>query len=95
MTLGEKFQMVRGNGSAGGCVGIIEPIERLSFPGICMSDGPLAVGRSELVSVFPAQLTAAATWDPELIYKRGFALGTEFKIKGVHVALGYAMLPFL
>jgi beta-glucosidase len=38
-------------------------------------------------SVFPAAINAAATFDKELMYLRGKAMGEEFKGKGVHVAL--------
>lgn len=88
LTLDEKAQMVTGNGSAGYCIGNIAAIPRLNFTGLCMLDGPNAVNRADLVSVFPSGITAAATWDRELIYRRGYALGEEFKGKGAHVALG-------
>lgn len=82
--------MVRGNTSTRGpgCTGNIEPIPRLSFPGICFLDGPNGVNRNELVSVFPAGVTTAATWDKHLMYRRGLAIGSEFKGKGGHVFLG-------
>lgn len=80
--------MITGNGSAGNCIGNIAAIPRLNFTGLCMLDGPTAVNRADLVSVFPSGITAAATWDRELIYLRGYALGEEFKGKGGHVILG-------
>lgn len=88
LTLDEKVMMITGNGSAGYCIGNIGPVPRLNFTGICMLDGPNAVNRADLVSVFPSGITAAATWDRELIYRRGYALGEEFKGKGADVALG-------
>jgi beta-glucosidase len=39
------------------------------------------------VSVFPAGINVAATFDKGLMYKRAKAMGAEFKQKGVHVAL--------
>lgn len=42
---------------------------------------------SDKVSVFPAGINVAATFDKDLMYKRGKAMGIEFKQKGVHVAL--------
>ncbi|GKT61512.1 beta-glucosidase 2 [Colletotrichum tofieldiae] len=80
--------MITGNSSAGNCIGVIAPVPRLGFKGICMLDGPSAVNRADLVSVFPSGMAAAATWDREMIYRRGFALGEEFKGKGGHVILG-------
>lgn len=88
LTLDEKVQMITGNGSAGYCIGNIPAIPRLNFTGLCMLDGPNAVNRADLASVFPSGITAAATWDRELIYLRAHALGQEFKGKGGHVALG-------
>ena len=52
-----------------------------------MFDGPATVGRNELVSVFPAGVTTAATWDRALILERAQALGSEVKGKGGHVSL--------
>lgn len=69
------------------CVGNIAAIERLNFSGICMSDGPIAVNRADLISVFPAGISMGATWDKELMFLRAYALGEEFRAKGVHVAL--------
>ncbi|TDZ33215.1 putative beta-glucosidase G [Colletotrichum spinosum] len=90
LNLTEKSHMVTGQLGleAGGCIGNIPPIERVGFHGLCLLDGPTALDRADLISVFPAGLTAAASWDKELIYKRGKALGEEFRDKGVHVGLG-------
>ncbi|KAF1992482.1 glycoside hydrolase family 3 protein [Aulographum hederae CBS 113979] len=85
----EKANMVTGKlGLDTPCIGNIIPIPRLNFKGLCLLDGPTAMNRADLVSVFPAGLTAAATWDKDLIYERGKALGEEFKAKGGHVMLG-------
>ncbi|KAK2598751.1 hypothetical protein N8I77_012139 [Diaporthe amygdali] len=75
LTLDEKVEMITGNGSAGNCIGNIAAIPRLNFTGLCMLDGPTAVNRADLVSVFPSGITAAATWDRELIYLRGPSTG--------------------
>jgi beta-glucosidase len=88
LTNDEKLQMIKGLSTAGGCIGNIAGIPRLGFPGICLLDGPTVVGRNELVSVFPAGVTVAASWDRNLMYERGHALGQEFKGKGGHVMLG-------
>lgn len=88
LDLAEKAGIVTGNIS-GSCDGNINPIERVGFPGLCLSDGPLGVRPADLVSVFPAGLTAAASWDRDLIYQRAVFLGSEFREKGAHVMLGY------
>jgi beta-glucosidase len=82
--------MVTGNSSAGGgCIGTLEAFPDLGFGGLCSMDGPTALNRADLVSIFPAGLTAAASWDRDLIYERGNSLANEFRDKGVHVLLGY------
>jgi hypothetical protein len=92
LNLSEKAYMV--TGVPGPCVGNIAPIARLGFDGLCLQDGPLAVRQADYVSVFPAGLSAAASWDLGLIYQRGMEMGSEFKGKGANIALGLvASLP--
>lgn len=86
LNLTEKVYMVTGVSSA--CVGTIMPIPRLNFSGLCLQDGPAAIRVADLASAFPAGLTAAATWDKDLIYKRGNAMAQEFRAKGAHIILG-------
>jgi hypothetical protein len=86
LNLTEKTSMV--TGVTGPCVGNIAPIPRLGFDGLCLQDGPLAIRQADYASVFPAGLSAAASWDLSLIYQRGVELGSEFKGKGANIALG-------
>ncbi|KAF7954587.1 hypothetical protein EAE96_005707 [Botrytis aclada] len=95
LNITEKSNIVTGTYSANtldgelmNCIGDIGPIARLNFTGICLNDGPAAVARQDLISVFPSGVTLAATWDRELVYQSYKALGEEFKGKGTHVALG-------
>lgn len=87
LTVEEKAWMVTGR--PGPCVGNIHPIPRLNFTGICMHDGPAALRFGDYVSVFPAGVTIASSWDKEMMYDRAFAMGQEFKGKGSNVILGY------
>lgn len=75
-------------GQAGPCVGNIVAIPRLGFGGLCLHDGPLAIRVADYASVFSAGVSAGASWDKDLMYERGLAMGREFKAKGAHVALG-------
>ena len=86
LTLDEKSGMV--TGTPGPCIGNIIAIPRLGFPGLCLQDGPLAIRIVDYASVFPAGVSAAASFDRQLIYERGVAMGVEFRGKGAHVALG-------
>lgn len=93
LTLSEKVGIVTGDPgdpdqAADFCIGSIKAIERVGFGGICLQDGPTAVNRHQLVSIFPAGITTAATWDKDLMFERSVALGQEFRDKGIHVLLG-------
>ena len=58
-----------------------------------MQDGPLAIRQATYASVFPAGLTAAASWDKGLIYTRGLYMAQEFRGKGANIALGPVVGP--
>ncbi|KAF2014319.1 glycoside hydrolase family 3 protein [Aaosphaeria arxii CBS 175.79] len=89
--ISEKTYLVTGAASfpGMGCIGVIAPIPRLNFTGICLQDGPTGLNRNDLISVFPSGITVGATWDRQLMYERGSALGQEFRGKGANVFLGY------
>lgn len=90
LNLTEKIDMITGiqGVDAGGCIGNIKAIPRLNFSGICMQDGPQAMNRADLVSVFASGVLVGATWDVDLMFERGKAMGEEFRGKGAHVQLG-------
>jgi beta-glucosidase len=92
LSLKEKAAMVTGN-TAGPCDGNINAIPRLKFEGLCLHDGPASIRVADLATLFPAGITTGATWDKELMYARGFAMGQEFRGKGAHVILGYVAQP--
>ncbi|SPO01842.1 Probable beta-glucosidase G [Cephalotrichum gorgonifer] len=85
LTLEEKADMV--TGQPGPCVGNIVAIPRLGFGGLCLQDGPLSIRVADYASVFSAGVSAASTWDKNVLYERGLAMGKEFKAKGAHIAL--------
>ncbi|CRK24234.1 hypothetical protein BN1723_013218 [Verticillium longisporum] len=84
----QKVALTTGAAMGLSCNGNINPIEEIGFSGYCLADGPVSVRIADLATVFPAGLTAAATWDRDLIYQRGKALGAEFRGKGAQVHLG-------
>lgn len=85
LTIEEKAGMV--TGTPGPCVGNIVAVPRLGFNGLCLQDGPLSIRVADYASVFQAGVSAASTWDKEILYERGLAMGQEFRAKGAHVAL--------
>ncbi|KAF4440063.1 hypothetical protein F53441_12385 [Fusarium austroafricanum] len=87
MTPKEKSSLLTGTFD-GNCIEHIAPIKRLGFGGLCIQDGPIGLRLGDLVSVFPSGVTAAATWDRQLMALRGEAMAEEFKAKGAHVILG-------
>ncbi|PYH94139.1 beta-glucosidase E [Aspergillus ellipticus CBS 707.79] len=92
MTLIEKINITTGIGwQMGLCVGNTGSAELVKFPSLCLQDGPLGLRYADLISAFPAGITTGATWNRDLIRKRGEALGEEARIKGVNVLLGPSM----
>ncbi len=95
MTLEEKASM---------CDGLnywnSQPIERLGIPSISLNDGPHGIrkkgnpeeNKDVLLGVpaicFPTASATACSWDPELIYQMGQALGEECLKEKVSVLLG-------
>src|SRR5215217_1462783 len=74
MTADEKLDLV-GSGQQG--------IPRLGIPPISFIDGPNGVGEgSEGVTAFPNAVNIGASWDPELAFRYGAALGGEARAKG-------------
>lgn len=77
------------------------PVERLDIPSIWVSDGPHGVRRAadpdEMMSenvpatCFPTASALAATWDRDLIYELGQALGEECIALNVDLLLGPGM----
>lgn len=89
MTLQEKATLI--TGQAGRCVGQTAAVPRLGIPALCFEDGPAGVRPVLGVSQFPAGQAVAATWDRDLIYQRGYAMGKEFRDQ--YVALVYRLFP--
>ncbi|KAH6624187.1 glycoside hydrolase family 3 protein [Chaetomium sp. MPI-SDFR-AT-0129] len=89
LTLAEKVNLTTGVGWQGEqCVGQVGAIPRLGLRSLCMHDAPIGVRGSDYNSAFPSGQTTAATWDRVLMYRRGFAMGSEAKGKGITVLLG-------
>ncbi|KAJ8061602.1 hypothetical protein OCU04_009408 [Sclerotinia nivalis] len=84
-----KVTLVTGVGwEKGPCVGNTAAIPSIGWPAFCLQDGPLGVRYAQKVTAFPAGITTGSTWDTDLMYARGYALGAEAKALGVHNQLG-------
>ena len=94
MTLVEKVNITTGTGWATNlCVGNTGPAAQAGFPMLCLQDGPLGIRFADNATAWPAGITTAATWNKDLMYKRGRGLGLEHRLKGVNVLLGPSMGP--
>jgi beta-glucosidase len=90
LTLEEKCNMTAG--VKGHCVGVVLPVPRLNFTGLCCLDSSSGVGDdAEFSTAFAPGIQIAATWDRDLFYQRAAAIGQEFRGKGIHFALGPMM----
>ncbi|MCU0452559.1 MAG: glycoside hydrolase family 3 C-terminal domain-containing protein [Bacteroidetes bacterium] len=85
MSLEEKILQLHGESNMSTADNV-----RLGVPGFLMDDGPHGV-RNGTATSFPVGIGMAATWDPELAYRIGVAMGKEFRGKGRSMALGPAL----
>lgn len=94
MTLAEKVNITTGTGWAMGlAVGNTGPAIHAGFPSLALQDGPLGIRFADNATAFPAGITVGATWNKELMYKRGQAHGQEAREKGINVLLGPSVGP--
>ena len=78
-------------------------VTRLGIPSVILTDGPhglrkkkdgdnvTGLGQTELSTCFPAACTTGASWNPDLLYKMGRAMGEECRYYGVSLILGPAV----
>ena len=80
-----------------GAVGTIVPTPRLGLPTIYLSDGPAGLRimptregeeRTYYATAFPIGTQLASTWNKELCYDIGKAMGTEAREYGIDIILG-------
>ena len=98
LTLEEKVSLTSGINTEGtpshtGCSGFINPIERLGFPGICVSDAGNGLRGTELVYSWPGGIHVAASFNRDLTLDRAKGMGGEYAKKGVNVMLGPVVGP--
>ena len=90
MTLDEKITMVHGVDPRPikGYVGYVPPNPRLGIPALRLADGRAGVGNDATnVTLLPAPIAVAASWDTGLIHRYGEVLGNEEWGKGTNVSL--------
>ncbi|HEY9474451.1 MAG TPA: glycoside hydrolase family 3 C-terminal domain-containing protein [Mycobacteriales bacterium] len=84
LTLDEKLALM------GGCPtvhhALVPGVARLGIPALRFSDGPAGL-RLDGATAYPAPLTLAATWDPQMALEYGTGLGEECRAQGVNALL--------
>jgi beta-glucosidase len=91
MTLDDKLAMVHGvhPKPVEGYAGYVPANARLGIPALRLADGRAGVGNgAKDVTLLPAPIAAAASWDTALMKAYGRVLGEEEWRKGTNVALG-------
>jgi len=91
MSLDEKIAMVHGSVQkpAKTYVGYVPANLRLGIPAISLADGRAGVGNhAHDVTLLPAPIAVASSWDVGLINEYGKVLGQEQWAKGTNVELG-------
>jgi beta-glucosidase len=104
LTLDEKIALLHGvgmptddpvtpqNAASNRGVGYTQGIARLGIPGIDMSDAAYGVRSSgangRYSTALPANVAAAASWDPDAAYEYGALIGRELRAQGFNMSLG-------
>ena len=103
MTLQEKASLVVGvglNTAIPDAVGQINSVERLGVPYVMLADGPAGLRikperdgqeRTFHCTSFPVGTAMSSTWNPELAFEVGDAMGGEVRDYGIDVILGPAL----
>jgi beta-glucosidase len=84
LTLEEKVALL-----AGAEPFALAPVARLGVPSLRVTDGPTGVRSNEgkPATIFPVGIAMAATWNPELAFEVGAAIGREAAALGTQVVL--------
>lgn len=92
MTDDEKSHLVTGTGNPKkeGASGGTYEIERLGIPSITVNDGPAGV-RYKTAVWYPSIMNITSSWDNELIYGVGGAIGRDSLALGIDIVLGPGM----
>ncbi|CZR61718.1 probable beta-glucosidase M [Phialocephala subalpina] len=93
LTQEEKNNLTYGQSTRNGCVGWIPAIERLGFHGLCLQDAGNGVRLADGVNAWDSGIHVGATWNRNLAYQRALHMGSEFRNKGVNIALGPVVGP--
>lgn len=94
LTLEEEVAIMHGIGQENGQgfigqhTGAVPPIERVRFPGLHATDGPLGVRQHAPATALPSGPSLASTWDPALARRYGVTLGRESRAFNNDIVFG-------
>ena len=86
MTIEEKITLIGGINDF-----YIRALPRLGLPTLRMSDGPMGVHDYGETTAYPAGISLAASWDPDLAKRVGISMGRDARARGVHFILAPGM----
>ncbi|WP_211480948.1 glycoside hydrolase family 3 protein [Arcticibacter eurypsychrophilus] len=86
MTLEEKLSYIGGVDWM-----YTQNIDRLGIHRMKMTDGPQGLGTHGKSTAYPATVMLAATWNEDLAYQYGKALGRDCRARGINILLGPAV----
>jgi beta-glucosidase len=86
MTIEEKVTLIGGINDF-----YIRALPRLGLPTLRMSDGPMGVHDYGETTAYPAGISLAASWDPDLAKRVGISMGRDARARGVHFILAPGM----
>lgn len=86
MTIDEKLMMIGGVDWM-----YTHNIDRLGIPRMKMTDGPQGLGTHGESTAYPATVMLTATWNEDLAYQYGQALGIDCRARGIDILLGPAV----
>jgi len=84
LTQDEKISLLAGDGFDGMST---MAVPRLGISKLVMADGPQGVRAHGPACSFPSGIALAATWNLDLAFKYGAALGREARARGIHIQL--------
>jgi beta-glucosidase len=90
MTLDEKISYLAGAGfsPSEGVIGETQPLARLGIPKFRMTDATLGSKLTKGATLFPSYITLAASFNRELSYRYGRAVGEQSRADGYRILLG-------
>lgn len=83
MTLDDKLELIVGTNTF-----YTKAISSIGLPQLFQSDGPQGVRTDNKSTAYPAGIMLASTWNKDMAYDYGYALGRDCRARGIQFILG-------